>query len=758
MGIGAAGSLPMDTPMKPRGNVACATAVRILAAFLVSFPAVALDQGKDDRVVRFGGSAYYPPFEWLDGSGRPRGFLIDLKEAVAREGGRRPVHRLSEWSESIEALDRSEVDVVPMFHSDARARDYLLTEPIYYVMHAIYGRPARQGVSGPESLDGMRVAVVASGFAEDRLRELGDGARLVPKPNIEEALRAVAGNEADVALVARPTAARFIGLNDFDLRALGPPFWPRKYVFAVAPGRRELFDWLEGNLSSVMALGRYHDVYARWESELEWTRPGLVDQARRVALYVVPLMVIAALGYLWSWQLRRRVAERTRELNVELTRRQAAEEELRYRARHDALTDLPTRSEFVRLSERAVAERGQVDAPAVIATVRLVDLDRIISAFGYETGEQLLGEFGHRLSEMSFEVVGDFGRGVFGVLVLEEMEPRQVLKELTAPIDLGQLELDPHFSIGIARFPEHGTMMAELVRKAETALAEAAARSRMWVEYEPGLEPKSDDLIIVRDFRRVSAGELYPVFQPLIDLESLRVVGAEALLRWRHPEFGLISPERFIPLLESAGVVYRVTRYMVREAIRVGVGLRGHGLNLPISVNVSAVDLIEGNLRQLISDCLSEHGVGPEVIQLEMTETSVIGNPDRAAEVVAGLGEMGVRCGIDDFGAGYSSLAYLSQFPIQEVKIDRSFVTDMRINERHGAIVRSVIALAHELKLAVVAEGAEDWPTVAALRRQGCDRVQGFIFSEPVAEDELVSLGGRVFEPGRDDGQGEGSA
>ncbi len=718
-----------------------------LGAALLASPVAGHGQAEIDETIVFGGSAYYPPFEWLDEHGRPRGFLVDLKDAIAERGGRRPVHRLMTWSDGIAALDRGDLDTVPMFHSEARAKKYLFTEPFYYVMHAIYGPRGARGVTGPESLGGKRVAVVAQGYASSQLDDIVPSANLVPMTSILEALRTVAEGEADFAVVARSTADRFVEDHGLDLHALGPPFWPRPYVFAVSRDRPELLDWVRKNLRSVIAEGRYYDVYSEWHDELGWSRPDLFDRVRQLGLFLVPIILLAVLGYLWSWQLHRQVAARTGDLRTELARRKAAERELRYRVRHEALTHLPTRNEFVRLCEKTLKARGDERGTGLIATVKLVDLDRIISAFGYESGEQLMAEFGRRLGGMDFPASGDFGRGVFGILVLDNVSPDRILRELTAPVELGGLELDPHISIGVVRYPEQGRHVAELVRKAETALAEASERSRAWVEYATAMEPDPNDLLIVRDFRRLDAAEIYPEYQPLVDLDSMRMVGTEALVRWRHPEFGLLSPERFIPLLEQAGVIYRVTEYMIREAARLGRELRERGMAMPVSVNISAVDLLEGDLVQLIGGTLEEFGANPEDIRLEMTETSVIKDPVRVGKVVAGLGRMGIMCGIDDFGVGYSSLAYLSEFPIHEVKIDRSFVTDMRANPRHGAIVRSTIALAHQLSLEVVAEGVEDWATVAALKDAGCDRAQGFVFSRPVPAEGIPALRDRVFEP-----------
>lgn len=713
-----------------------------LAIFLVALPH-AIPGGTDDSdaPLVFGGSASYPPFEWLDEQGRPRGFLIDVKMAIAERGGRRVTHELGEWSRIMDRLDDGSIDVVAMFESRARSSKYLFTEPFYYVTHAIFDVPGGSGALGPEATTGRRVAVVEGSYARARLAAEFAGSELIERPSIAGALQAVAAGRADLALVARSTAQRIIEDDGMQLAQVGPPFWPRPYVFAVKNTRPELRDWLRQNLHLVVAEGTYHRIYADWKDDLEWTQTTFGRVMKRLVIAIGVLMVLLVVGYAGLWLLRRRVKERTRELSRELERRQRAERELQYWAGHDDVTQLSNHDRFVRLVAAHVdGDEGARSVRATVMVVRLVELEQLISVFGYSTGERLVKGFAQRLNEQRLPAAGHFGRGVFGLLLPGDVEPASLMAELTRPLDLAGLELDPHLAAGRASYPGDGTDVNELMRRAETALAAASQRKRLLVAYRRDLEPEQDDLLLLRDFRLLGIEGLHVVYQPLVDLKSMTVTGVEALARWRHPRLGEVMPERFIPLLERAGITSRLTEFMIDEAARVAARLLSEGHDIPVSVNVSAVDLLETALQELVVESLKRHGAGRGGIKLEMTETSVIEDPVRVRGVVRALDAAGVKCSLDDFGVGFSSLSYLSDFPVSEIKIDRLFVADMLQNPKHEAIVRTTVALAHELNLKVVAEGVENRKTLSAIRGLNCDYAQGYHFSRPVAEREMLEL------------------
>lgn len=727
--------VPLSLKRAPLFRLARRTSFLLLS--LAVFPAFSDDP---DPTIVFGGSARYPPFEWKDREGQAHGFLIELEDAIARQGGRRAEHRLLEWSQVLAGLRSGGIDVVPMFESDARAKDFRFTEAFYYVTHGIYGSPGNQGLTGPEDLSGKRVAVVERGYAMNRLAGPGIDARLVPRSSIPAALEAVVDGQADVALVAQATARRTMDEWDMALKALSPPLWPRPYGFAVSQGRPDLHDWISRNFRLVVVSGQYQGIYDRWQGDLIASSIGWQTLLRRFGYVLLPILLIAGIGFLWSWQLRRQVARRTRELDHELHKRRSAESRLQYWARHDHLTGLPNRAEFVRRVEEAFNPEAGEAQPGLIMAVRLPELDSFISGFGYGTGEQLLNRFGDRLPFRDEGVGGHFGRGVFGLALPGSTDPEEVMTQLGAPIEVAGLELDPQLVAGVCRIPEHGRNVEELVRFAEMAMAEAHGRNRWWLEYEPGMEPDPNDLLIVGDFKRYADSGLRVVLQPQVDLQTGEVVGAEVLVRWHHPDLGDVSPARFVPLLERAGTTYRLTRYVLRQAVAAGVELRQAGTPVPTSINVSAVDLIESDLGEVVRAALEEGRASGGDLCIEMTETTVIEDPDQVRSVVKRLGGMGVASSLDDFGVGYSSLGYLSAFPIDELKIDRRFVQAMVQSERNDLIVRSTISLAHSLGLRVVGEGVEDWDTVEALREAGCDRAQGFVFCAPVSWEEFRKL------------------
>ncbi len=236
----------------------------------------------------------------------------------------------------------------------------------------------------------------------------------------------------------------------------------------------------------------------------------------------------------------------------------------------------------------------------------------------------------------------------------------------------------------------------------------------------------------------IARGELTLAFQPLMDCQLDEVAGVEALVRWQHPRHGLVLPDQFIPLAEQTGLIRQLSRWVLEAALQQHHAWLGLGLDVPVSVNLSMRDLHDPGLPSAVADLVEQYAVRPGALRVEITESSLMSDPVRALKTLKHVREMGVDVSIDDFGTGYSSLAYLKQLPVDELKIDRSFVRDMAADESDLAIVRSTIDLAHNLGLAVVAEGVEDDPTLEFLRSFGCDKAQGFLFTRPLAADEIT--------------------
>lgn len=632
------------------------------------------------------------------------------------------------------ALDHGEVDVVPMFISEERRKRFLFTDPFYYVTHAIYA-PRDGGTVGEiADLAGHSVAVVGNGYAAEQLRGLDQPIDRMEMEDIAAALRAVDEGRADFAVLATHTTRRLIADLKLPVDQVSPPIWPRAYAFAVDKEQTALLDWLQHQLQVSQANGGYYQVYEQWKNELEWHRPGLPDLLKKYSWLITPILTVLLLVSLWSWFLHRRVESRTDALTQALKHRRAAERRLADAAMHHAQTGLPNRGHF--LHRLAEITRDRPGKALTVAAIRLNGIEEVVLTFGDKVATDLLRAFGDRLAEYGFDAIGYIGSGTFAVASRHRLKPVQLIDEITAPVQLEEMEIDPRLSVGVV--DDHAADPPdERLRKARTAVAAATEGRRGWQTYHPNLEPDQRAILLLRDYWHHGTRDLTPYLQPQFDPATGRITGAEALVRWRHPQHGMLPPGLFVPILEKSGVIYRVTQWMIDQAVRLAHDFRRDGHPCPISVNIAASDILEHDLVGMIEATLKRHDGRPEDLRLEITETGLITEPDRVRGALDQLRTIGIACAVDDFGTGYSSLSYLSDFPVSTVKIDRSFVGKMGAHERQHTIVRATVQLAHELGLHVVAEGAEDWDTVNILRTIGCEGVQGFVYARPMPAGEF---------------------
>lgn len=455
---------------------------------------------------------------------------------------------------------------------------------------------------------------------------------------------------------------------------------------------------------------------------------------------LVAVLVILAVGASWYWSLKRTVAVKTRELREALDLREQAEQELWRVANFDGQTGLANLQYFTgQVDDYLHAQQLPAAREKEILILTLVDLDRVVRTFGFPRAELVVNAFAALLLKLPDTLAAYLGRGVFA-LFLDKGDAQALFDRLAASTTSADPGLNSQFVGGSAYWPEHGRSAGKLMRHAETAMAVGIARRRRWMAYDPSMEPSRLDLDIVSIFAEGNVPGIFPVFQPQLDLRTGKITSAEILVRWQHPRLGFIAPNVFIPLLENAGMIERITAYMLEEAVRVATALRQRHLPCAISVNIAAYDLVETGLVDKVRAALARYQGLASDIKLELTETSVANDPQRVKQVLLELGEAGVYTSVDDFGTGYSSLSYLSIFPIRELKIDRTFVGDMTTNPRNHSIVRSTIVMARELGLITVAEGVEDDKTLQLLKQDGCDFAQGYVVAKPMVEAEFIEF------------------
>jgi diguanylate cyclase len=429
---------------------------------------------------------------------------------------------------------------------------------------------------------------------------------------------------------------------------------------------------------------------------------------------------------------------------------QRANDELQRIALHDPLTKLPNRVLLEDRIEQAIAhaERSKVNC-----AVLFVDLDRfkmVNDSLGHFVGDELLRGVASRLHALvrAEDTVSRMGGDEF-VLLLREVEgtpdaldvASKALAGLREPFRVHQQELYVTPSIGIAVYPEHGNTAQMLITRADAAMynVKKGGRNDVRVFATEMSTFFPERLMLENDLRRALERHEFELhYQPKVELEDGSVIGMEALVRWRHPRKGLVAPDQFIPLAEESGLIVPIGRWVIEEACRQNKAWQDAGMpHLRVAVNISGLQFRQKDLLESIDYALGSSGLAPECLEVEITESVVMQNASDAIVTLERLSAMGVHVSIDDFGTGYSSLSYLKRFPIDKLKIDRSFIRDVSTDMEDAAIVRATIGLAHNLRLRVVAEGVETAEQLEFLRALGCDEYQGYYKSKPVAAAEF---------------------
>jgi diguanylate cyclase (GGDEF)-like protein len=447
-----------------------------------------------------------------------------------------------------------------------------------------------------------------------------------------------------------------------------------------------------------------------------------------------------------DWVLERT----TTDLATALLEREAARERIDFIAFHDSLTGLPNQQ----LAEDHIGLAiAHADRERVKVALLFIDLDNfktINDSLGHDIGDSVIREVAARLRECVRETdtISRRGGDEFLIILPNLSEPDatapilvKLVERLSHPMEIGGQELHTTASVGIAIYPDDGPDFATLMKKAETAMYRAKDAGRnTYCFFDAQMNVEAVEQLRLRNGlrRALEHDEFVLHYQPQIKLATGTLVGVEALIRWNHPELGMIPPGRFIPLAEDSGLIVPISEWVLREASRQAAAWAKQGLvGLVVAVNLSGVHFKRGNLEQSVIRALEESSLPPELLELELTESILISNTEGVLATVKRLKQLGVKLSIDDFGTGYSSLSYLKRFEVDKLKIDQSFVRDLGSNSEDAAIVRAIIQMARSLGLTTIAEGVESEAILGLLREFDCDEAQGYYFARPMPADEL---------------------
>jgi diguanylate cyclase len=475
-----------------------------------------------------------------------------------------------------------------------------------------------------------------------------------------------------------------------------------------------------------------------------------------------------------KWRIERALRRHVDSLEKDVSDRtiglEAANKQLRHLVTHDPLTSLPNR---VLLDDRMSQAIVHAERAGEGFAVCVLDLDRfklINDSLGHHAGDELLKHVARRLTAAvrSVDTAARLGGDEFVLIINQARVPadaeqvaHKVLAALQASVQIGDLEVHTSASIGIAFYPGDGTTIDALYAHADAAMYCAKQRGGSGVEcFASTMNLATEERIRFEgDLHRALKLQQFELrFQPKYNATTKKIHSVEALIRWQHPERGLLMPDQFIPLAEESGLIVPIGEWVLREACRQVAAWQKQGLpTLHVGVNISALQFRRLDLVDTVRRALADAGVDAKYLEIELTETAVMSDPEESLDILERLSRMGVIVSVDDFGTGYSSMSYLRRFPIDKLKIDRSFIANVMTSVDDASIVRAIISLAHGLRLKVVAEGVESAEQVAFLQDLGCDQYQGFYFSQPVdsAAFEAMLRGGNApdFDRAADDAE-----
>jgi diguanylate cyclase (GGDEF)-like protein len=511
------------------------------------------------------------------------------------------------------------------------------------------------------------------------------------------------------------------------------------------------------------------DDLGRWQQALE-------RATTTAAGFAIDLRIVRAGGAVRHVHQQVEVTERGADGSAarlagavhDITRRKDAEEQIRRLAYYDPLTGLPNRLLFTEQLLRALAQAQRHGRRVAIMFVDLDNFKRVNDTLGHRAGDQLLREASARLSAVlrahdsiargtgdgSDNSIARLGGDEFIVLLTDVVHgqdaagaARRLVDTLAEPFTIESTEIFCGGSVGVSIYPDDGDDVDTLLKNADTAMYRAKARGRgAYQLYDKSMNERAlDHLRMETRLRRaLERNEFVLHYQPRIDVASGRIVGAEGLIRWQHPERGLLQPLEFIRLVEQAGLVIPIGEWAIETACQQTAHWHKLGLRaVPVAVNLASTHLREKGLPALVARALHRHRVPAHCLEIEVTESILLADPELAVRIAQELSEMGIRLSIDDFGTGYSSMGYLKRLPLAALKIDRSFVRDLDTDPDDEAIVRAIIALARSLKLRVVAEGVETQAQLAFLQSMRCDEYQGFLHSGAVEPATFAALLGQ---------------
>lgn len=707
------------------------------------------------KAIKLAGDHNHPPYEYIDDSGIFKGFNIDIINAIANEMGLKVEIIPMEWNDAIIALDNNEVDgIIGMSQNQERLEKYRFTSPTVINEQVIFTRKDTVHINELADLQGLRMAYQKNDYNESIILGIPN---IIPHPKSgqDEALAALEKGEVDATMGNKLVGMYYLQKNKMTdlVKVVGEPISTVKYGPVVRKDNEELFQVLEKGLEAIRRNKVYDKIYKKWFGEDISYIKMIFDVYRKQIISVVIVICLIFLSlYFYNKKLQKEVLKRTSELEIANKDLIEHQKEIYNLAYYDPITSLPNRVYF---TEELNNILENIEENKNFFAVLLLDLDRfkhINDTLGHNVGDHILKLLGMRLKKLvkDDDIIARIGGDEYYILIKNIDHTDDVIKlaniiieDFKKPFHIKEYELYLTTSIGISLYPDGGLDSQSMIKNADLALYKAKEFGGN-AYYIYGIEIQSTGLermMLLNQLRQaLENNEFVLHYQPQIDILTGKIRGLEALIRWNHPEQGLLYPDKFIPLSEETGLIIPMGEWILREASIQAKKWIDLGHDITISVNISAKQFQNRGFISEVINAIDESGLNPRNLILEITETIAISNIDYTLNILDTLGKLGISVAIDDFGTGYSSLNYLNEMNVNELKIDRSFIWDIEKNDKNKMISNTIIVLAKQLGLKVTAEGVENKEQLEILSEMKCDIAQGYHFSKPVSKEKIDGI------------------
>lgn len=698
------------------------------------FPVIPLHDG----ILVVGSEQDYPPFSTGMTDETAGGFTVDLWKAVATEVGLKYSIHVRPFRQILKEFKEGKVDVlINLARSKERSLFADFTVPHVIVHGAIFVRKGETGIRSENDLAGKSIIVLNADLAHDYAVSKGWGKRLILVDTSAEGMSLLASGKHDAMLLSK--LAGLQTLQTLKLTNVEPlkfkVGFSQKFAFAVPKGQSELLALINEGLALTKANGIYNELYDQWF--------GVYEHEKDRLGYLLPLtgMFLTITGYLYY---RRQL------LFTDISQMKEHQEQLEQFAHYDALTALPNRVLLADRLQQAMIRNMRNNTSLAVVFLDLDGFKQVNDKHGHNLGDQLLVALTHRMKNALREgdTLARFGGDEFVAVLVDLEQPQdckpvlsRLLEATSAPVTIDDMMLQVSASLGVTVYPQDNADAEQLMRHADQAMYQAKQTGKNCyhlfdVDHDAAVKTRHESLEHIR--HALERGEFVLYYQPKVNMKTGKVIGAEALVRWQHPERGLLAPALFLPIIENHPIIVELGEWVIDSALAQIAEWDVAGLDIEVSVNIGARQLLYGNFESRLAELLAGHpGVRPNNLVLEILETSALQDITQVSKCMHACRDMGICFALDDFGTGYSSLTYLKHLPADIVKIDQSFVRDMIDYPDDRTIVQGVIELAKAFRRSVIAEGVETIMHGEVLLSLGCDQAQGYAIAHPMSAAEI---------------------